>query len=271
LQELKTLFHIQNKKEEGLPLVLSLSIGERHAAFAITNKMSGDLHELAYCSTDNTDAAALDSLKEIFPVLKNVFFQVLVSYDTQQSQLISSAGFNPDNAADIITALYGYAPGRVVVAEQVTGWQLQNVYSLATDIQQWINIQFPAARFHQLYSNGVKNLVNNEAGTLLIDFRQEDFVVIAGKGSRFLLAQTYSYTTPEDVLYYLLKICQQFSLSQNEVAVQLSGFIDRQSSLYKELYQYFVNISFREPGWNNTGEHPAHFFTSLNDLATCAS
>jgi hypothetical protein len=52
----------------------------------------------------------------------------------------------------------------------------------------------------------------------------------------------------------------------------LSGLIDKQSALYKELYQYFINIEFSEAGWNMAGtEYPAHFFTSLNDLAQCVS
>jgi hypothetical protein len=91
------------------------------------------------------------------------------------------------------------------------------------------------------------------------------------KDSKLILAQSFPYSTPEDVVYYLLKACQQFSLSQKEVSVHLSGLIDKQSSLFKELYQYFIHPEFREAGWNSGSEFPAHFFTSLNDLAQCAS
>ncbi|HNA96743.1 MAG TPA: DUF3822 domain-containing protein, partial [Chitinophagaceae bacterium] len=65
---------------------------------------------------------------------------------------------------------------------------------------------------------------------------------------------------------------QQFSLSQQTVSVRLSGLIDKQSALYKDLYQYFREITFREAGWHTVEpEYPAHFFTSLNDLAPCVS
>jgi Protein of unknown function (DUF3822) len=85
-----------------------------------------------------------------------------------------------------------------------------------------------------------------------------------------LLAQTYSYTAPEDIVYYLLRIVQQFALSAEEVTVILSGLIDKESALYKELYQYFLQIELRSVSWN-TGDYPAHFFSSLNDLARCES
>jgi hypothetical protein len=109
-----------------------------------------------------------------------------------------------------------------------------------------------------------------EEGNMYVDFRPDDFTVLLVKSSRLLLAQTYTYSTPEDVVYYLLKICAQLGLSQQELQLQVSGLIDSDSALYKELYQYFLNIEFRESGWQGN-EYPAHFFTTLNDLARCAS
>ncbi|MBL0129692.1 MAG: hypothetical protein IPP43_00005, partial [Chitinophagaceae bacterium] len=47
--------------------------------------------------------------------------------------------------------------------------------------------------------------------------------------------------------------------------------IDKQSSLYKELYQYFIGVEFSDASWNSMREFPDHFFTSLNDLAKCVS
>ena len=111
----------------------------------------------------------------------------------------------------------------------------------------------------------------SEGGSMLIDFRKDDFTMVVTKGSEFLFAQTFDYSTPADVLYYLLKTCQQFSLSQQGLQLQLSGLIDKQSSLCNELYQYFINVEFREANWNVSNKYPAHFFTSLNDLAKCAS
>ncbi|MBK8605606.1 MAG: DUF3822 family protein [Chitinophagaceae bacterium] len=118
----------------------------------------------------------------------------------------------------------------------------------------------------------VRNSIGvTEEGRLQVDFRKTEFVVIAANRNNILLTQTFEYTTPEDVLFYLLKICKQFSLSRERVELQLSGLVDKQSSLYKELYQYFINIDFRNALWNTGAEYPAHFFTSLNDLAKCVS
>jgi hypothetical protein len=124
---------------------------------------------------------------------------------------------------------------------------------------------------HQ-YSVSIFNLnAAAEEGKLLIDFSNNEFSVVAGRRSKFLFAENFGYETPEDVLFYMLKICEQFSLSPKHVVVELSGLIEKESSLYKELYQYFINIGFRNAIWNAAGEYPAHFFTSFNDIIRCAS
>src|SRR5690606_135547 len=106
-------------------------------------------------------------------------------------------------------------------------------------------------------------------------FRSEDFSLVVTRGSKLLLTQTFPYSTPADFVYYLLDACRQFSFSQETVRIYLSGLIDRESALYREVYQYFLHIRFRESEWKVPGAeelaYPTHFFTSLNDLAKCVS
>ena len=116
--------------------------------------------------------------------------------------------------------------------------------------------------------------MSEAGGNLLINFRNEDFTVLGSNNNKLLLSQTFQYSTPADVIYYLLKICQQFNLSQQEVHLGISGLVDQESKLYRELYQYFLHVKFLEANWvipaSANNETPAHFFTSLNDLSRCA-
>jgi hypothetical protein len=72
-----------------------------------------------------------------------------------------------------------------------------------------------------------------------------------------------------DVVYYLLNICQKFGLSQEATHLSLSGLIDKDSALFKDIYQYFSDISFNE-GVSLNDDYPAHYFTSIYQLAACA-
>ena len=95
---------------------------------------------------------------------------------------------------------------------------------------------------------------------------------MAAANGKLLISQHYNYTGHEDVLYYLLRTCQQYGLSQEMITLKVSGLIDKQSALYKELYQYFIHLELRDPGWQlPSNDIPAHYFTSLKDLFLCVS
>src|SRR6185295_4919111 len=91
---------------------------------------------------------------------------------------------------------------------------------------------------------------------------------------KLLLAKTFSYTSPEDVLYYLLKCCRQLNLSQQTVKISLAGLIEKDSAVYRELYKYFINLEFESLSADvKLGEslsvHPEHYFSSISKLAAC--
>jgi hypothetical protein len=106
-----------------------------------------------------------------------------------------------------------------------------------------------------------------------IHFNTEYFIVLVKKNKQAQLVQTYSYKTPLDVVYYLLKICYEFQIKQPEVFVIVSGLIDKDSNMYTELHNYFLNLHFAQaPSYSiPENDHPHHYFTSLYNLAACVS
>jgi hypothetical protein len=186
--------------------------------------------------------------------------------------LTPSAIHKPGESQLLLKTMHGASAGSDIISELIAEWQLYNTYAVPGEIHKRLQQKFSAARSWHQYSLAVKRLIATSAEeSLLVDFRNEEFTIIAAKDNKLILAQSFSCSTPGDVVFYLLKTCHQFSLSQNEVSVQLSGLIDKDSALYKELFQYFIHVEFREAVWNAGNEYPTHFFTSLNDLAQCAS
>jgi len=63
-------------------------------------------------------------------------------------------------------------------------------------------------------------------------------------------------------------------MGQDEIILELSGLIEKQSELYNELQKYFLNISFdhMEDSIKITDElreYPLHYFSSLLKMAIC--
>lgn len=269
---MKQLFQIENEISEMIQPVLSLRIGERHLSYAITNKSGSALSKLAYFSFEKGhENEAIDFLNNDAN-LKHSFYEVLIAYDYSQNILVPSVSFRQEDVGLLLDTSYATVSQSDVISELIPGWQLYNVYAVPKEIRDCISRKFSIARYWHQYSLGLQNVNSSGSnGDIQIDFREYDFTLVAVKQSKFLVARNFDYTRPEDVLYYLLQTCRQFSLSQQDVQLRLSGLIDKQSSLYKELYQYFIGIEFSDATWNSKSEYPQHFFTSLNELATCVS
>ena len=273
---LKQLFHINGgKAEESVQQVLSVRIGERHFSYAIANRTGTELYSLAYYTVDETTGEILAEIFSRHQELHNPFYGVQVSYDHPGSLLVPFQYHNANSARNLLDTMYGVTAQTSVISEAVSEWQLYNVYAVPSDVHDWISRKLPACKYRHNYTLGVSVMPASTADRLLIDFNSDDFSFIAVKQGKLLIAQTFSYTTPEDILYYLLKTCNQFSLSREEVQLMISGLIEKESQLFRELYQYFLHTDFREPVWRlpQSGEngYPPHFFTSLNDLARCES
>jgi len=277
---LKQIYNIEkedNAYEEDQ--VLSLRIGEKHLGFAISSGGSGqassELLRLVWYAGEHNWNHELEELYASHPELRAKFLKILVAYDHPQSVLVPPASYTGNDSL-LLEMMYGVNGGHSIISEDIAGWQLKNIFEIPSFDKEWTIRHFPEAHFYHCYSIGVR-LIDNTAmeGSLLVDFRNNDFVVVASKGNRLLIAQTFAYTTFDDVLYYLVKVCTEFEFNQQEVKIAVTGLIEKESNLYRELVQYFINIRFREPSWvlpvKEEDNYPSHFFTSLNDLALCES
>jgi hypothetical protein len=274
---LKQLFYIQtDNAKEATHQILCIRVGDRHCSFAITDKQGTDLYSLAYYTAGEIDNNSLSEIFSGHAELNKSFSDVLVSYDYTKSVLVPTEYYDTDDAKTVLNTMYGVnGQSSSFNSEAVNKWQLYNVYAVPKDVHDSIIRKFPNAKYSHYYTLESKVMPAGFADCLLIDIHMDEFSVIAIKENKLLIAQMYSYSTPADVLYYLLKICEQFSLSQERVQLAISGLIEKESQLFNELYQYFLLVEFRVPAWKVPATegygYPAHFFTSLNDLARCAS
>ena len=273
----KQIFQIENDSAGKVNQVLSLRVGEKHCSFSTSDSSGSQLNRLTYCTSEDPLVTGWNKNELLafftdYSLLPRLFDRVSICYDFPQSLFISAADYKQEESGLLLATLGNSYGNQKINAELIPEWNVYNMFNVPGEVQELFEAAFPAAGYQHQYSLGLKSLNRKDNGAVLaVEFDTDHFNVITVKGSRFLLAQTFEYVTPADVLYYLLRICQQFSLSRQDVALQLSGLVEKESALYKELVQYFIHLEFREAVWEQNSGYPAHFFTALNDLATCAS
>ncbi|MBC7946613.1 MAG: DUF3822 family protein [Chitinophagaceae bacterium] len=271
----KQLFYIDNDGSEIPQPILSLCIGDNHVSFAVTDRPCSRLYYLAYYSVDDTSAEDLSSIWSDHTELHRSFDEVQVCFDHSRNIFVPVQHYSEATAPALLDSIHGRNGTSTLMTEIVNEWQLVNVYAVPLKIQEWIQRKFPTSQCRHHFTLGIKRMPADHADRLLVDIHTKEFSFIAIKENKLLLAQTHQYSSPADIVYYLLKACHQFSLSQEKAHLLVSGLVEKESQLYRELYQFFVHTELRKPTWDVPStagdECPSHFFTTLNDLARCAS
>jgi len=270
---LKASFHIKPDSEhDPASSILLLIAGTRHCSFAVMNYLSKELVEFGYFTAED-EADYLKFLDET-GLMNNRYYQTAVAYDANESVQIPSVVYRYEEGQLHLDALYGKTIHANIISENLPVLYLYNIYRIPASLHSSISRKFLSGKSWHLYTVILKNFSSQQSGSMFIDFKTDEFSVVVLKENKLLLCQTFAYSAPEDVLYYLLKCCQQLDLSQQEVQLFLSGLIEKDSALYRELYKYFINLEFESLSndiklTTALTVHPQHFYSSISKLAAC--
>lgn len=270
---MQTFFEIGSykilKNEE---CVLLWEIGSNYSLLSL---WSNDVKVCNYVQVHMFDEPEMEnSIVEILAPFKVVHFRykkVVICSAFADAILVPRKFFAQDS--NLLEVVYEDG-GNIRFYDFASQWQLVNLYSLPRSIFEVINEQFSDATFRHVYTPALKVITEVDAPEQInVHILNKQFRIMVTMDNKLKLLQTYTFMAPMDVIYYLLKICNEFGMTQEQVHLTLSGFIEMESALYKDIYQYFTNISFAQHAALEMPEHnyPQHFFTSLHNLAACVS
>lgn len=268
-ESLNTLFDIQSDEAQIKDMTLLIEAGPDHCTYAFLSADHKSLSQLKFVSHDETDAEI--SMKKIIEEVRlNEIKNTTFCSAYPQSLLMPQKGFKEDYS--LLNLIYDQ-PDQHFRHDRIAEWQMINIYSLPNSLNALLE-QLPNPKFCHVYTTSLR-IYNGFVAEdqICVHFTTQYFRIIVKRAQHVQLAQTYFYKTPLDVVYYLLKICAAFGLDQKNACLILSGLVEEDSSMYKEIHNYFLNIQFAHPPVLALpkNEHPHHFFTSLYNLAACES
>ncbi|MEX0636629.1 MAG: DUF3822 family protein, partial [Ferruginibacter sp.] len=183
--------------------------------------------------------------------------------------------FKEDQKTNILDMLFGYNPNSQSFVQAVKGMQAKLVYRIPSDIHTVLNQTFINAKY--FHSTALQlSFLGNESDLLYAIIFQQQVKLFLFKNNQIQIQQSFSYSTPSDVAYFFLNICEQHHISADSIHVKLAGFIDHQSNLYNELYRYFIHIGIDDPNEavsvaTAIDQYPPHFFSHYFQLVACVS
>lgn len=267
---MKTLFNIGKDPEDVSKVTLLLEAGRGQCQVAYFNKEANNISRVQVVVFDELEMEERFSIL-LRPLEDRPFADVVFCSAFPQSLLFPTKYFRQDYSA--LNMVYDL-PAQAYFYDRIEEWQLVNAYAIPESIYDNVTETFPDVTFMHCYTPAIKVYNGFVADQQLqVHFTEKHFRVLLKKDMMVHLAQTYTYQAPLDVVYYLLKICREFELSQQEVLVILSGLVEKDSVLFSELQQYFTNTLFAQISETGLPEnpHPHYYFTSIYNLAACVS
>ncbi len=199
-----------------------------------------------------------------------------VYINNEQSLLVPVFKFSKDIATHYLNIVYGDDESSKTLYEHLAIEPgMMNVYRVSEECYDVLNSNLPKATFKHTYTTVVKRLAETTASLppqfISIHFFSTFFIVSVLKEGNLILIQSFVYETPEDVIYHLLNITQRFELFSDQLKIQVSGMIDLDFNLYRELIKYFKEIHVENVNSANLSlnlnEFPLHYFTPFFNLA----
>lgn len=223
--------------------------------------------------TDESTASSVYDLIAANPLLEQRFNKTHIIYDYTPSVMVPDQYMSGNENRAMLELVYGDQRDAVIRNDYLSRHWIHNIYSIPSPVDAVMTRYFSWATCSHLFSL-LPDIIQSGGNHLYCILDTEQLTVLLQKDGKLQLTQHFSFKTPEDVAYHLLNICTNFEVNVKEVSVHITGMIDADSALYKELYKYFLNIifeglpaAFQYPEQIN--EYPAHYFSHLFAIAAC--
>lgn len=268
-------------QDELLDSILLIEVSEKLIGYVVYNKEQRQLLGLRQyhldISAEKSTAQALSEIIANDALLQQHWKEAIIVYNFPDSSLLPDKYFDIGMNKSITELLFGNAFKGLILSEKIPAWDVYNIYRVHREIHGLLQQKFSGGRYWHYYSIlllAIDKETDMPGSLLQCIFYPEKFVVAFFKGKHLQLLQTYQYETPEDVSYFLLKICRQFDATQENLKLIVAGLIEQQSTLFTELLKYFQDIECDQiPGTIQTKallqNFPEHYFSPILKMAIC--
>jgi len=251
---------------------LLIIAGSRYINFAIQNNFSKEITEFGFYQLENGKEWQ-GILREI-ELFSGKYNQVRIAFNMNETIMVPSRFFNAENEFLQFNTLFGLNEDNIFISDYIASSEIYCLSAVPISIHAAFSARFYSARFRNINAVIIGKFNSSRDESVLLDFRIDEFSIIVFRKNELLLSRIFTYNVPEDVLYYLLRVCKELHISQQEAGVYLSGLIEKDSAVYRELYKYFIHLDFENLPEeikidSDLEKYPPHYYSSICKLASC--
>lgn len=261
---------------------LLMNIGPTVLMFAIFDPQDNCLITLKgyFFDINEREESLLEILEQCFDqnrILYTGFQHVKISFDDHEFTVIPRPLFSPSLKKEYLTFLNPEFPDQSYLTDQIESLNAVNVYSVDKNTAGYLHKEFSNAKFYHAETVFLFSLMKqtaNAANSLYVRVQQGHITITVMVGGELKLVQPYPIYHGMDVYYFILNAIKSLQIGDQLVEVFLSGQINEDSSVYKEVVYGIPDVAWlkRSNDINyikDFNKYPEQYFYILTSLALC--
>ncbi|MBL0343457.1 MAG: DUF3822 family protein [Bacteroidetes bacterium] len=284
IQNIHTLIDesYQSDRPEVYDLFIYACENELSCAVAIRNSKQFIAMESWKIIASNLDYedALLEARTQSVILKTSNFRRVICCSGFRNSTLIPNPLYDPSSSEDQLKFSHKVNFDDEIMTDELRQVEAKNVYSLPTSLYSSITHWFPNAEIHHSSTSLIEYLLsvnrNSKEEKMTINTHNQFIEIVVTRGKEILLYNSYDFESPEEMVYYILFVCEQLHLNPEIVDVSFCGEIEASDAAYVLTNKYIRNTQFAE-----RPEHyayssvfnsiPTHYHFNLFSQLVCAS
>lgn len=253
---------------------LVLQVDRERLTLAVLDNLTNDF--LAFESwffkkavSDAQMAEQIDRLLVDHQWLSNRFKRADAIVTSEKFTFVPAALFDSSAAREYLSFNAPVDSTDIVNNDVLRQADARNVYAFDSKLEKVLLKISPAIRIrHHLSPLAEKVLTsskNQNEKRIHAHIRQGQFDLIASENGKLLLANVYTYQSPEDFIYFLLFAAEQLKLNPEKFELEISGEVEEKSAITAIANKYVRNVKFADrqsgrysEGFNQFPKH-AHY------------
>ena len=245
---------INNIIKENYRKEISIQFSLDGFSFCICNSETKELQHFTTHTFENsvtTPELLVPKIEELFnqfKILQQNFETVTIIHQNNLSTLVPTALFNENELQLYLDYNIKTLKNDFIAYDSLTQLDIKNVYIPYININNYLFQQFGEFEYKHHSTVLIDKLIlhskNNTETQFFVNVAATNFDIVVIKNSKLIFYNSFSFTTKEDFIYYILFTAEQLQLNPETFLLYFIGDIEKDSEIYQITYQYIRNVDF---------------------------
>lgn len=262
---------------------LSILIGVDRFSFLISDPQQNVIGLKCYQYSQPLTPAypvstAIQEIYRIDELLAASYQSVRIGIHNATNTLVPDSLFQPEDLSIYFKNIIDHSPEDRLYHDSFKELNLHHLFALDSRVGSILENYYPNSRFFHGQSaalKGFSKLAAVQSGhQVFVNVHERSVQIAAFVGRDLLFNNSFPFESPNDFIYYLLLVYNQFQMKPDVVPLTISGLLVEDSRIYHMMYRYirYLNIIqtpdyYRFP--DTLKDQNLHFYFDLYCLRLC--